>query len=152
MVTTPLTSAVIHPFISFLNLLYISKVGYTLPEIHALTHAVSAGFNAAFKILPATANHCQNRLPSIHLYLKVFRVLQFCFATAPLSPLREHLVFSLFYSLIFFLLSVFSLVLLSYHCFTYIFLIPILFELMFFHVSAFSWLFLISLCLSFNIT
>ena len=52
--------------------------------------------------------------------------------------------------LLFFLLTLFSLKFLSYHCFTYIFPIDILFEL-FFHVSAFSWLFLISLCCSFHI-
>ena len=75
-------------------------------------------------------------------------------ATAPLSPLREHLVFSLFFhffTYIFFLLSLFSLIFLSYHCFTYIFLITILFELIVFHVSTFFFFFLISLCRSFHI-
>ena len=68
---------------------------------------------------------------SVSIYLsKSFWGL--AFATAPLSPLREHLVFSLFYnfSLIFFLitvftiisfLSLFSLLFLSYHCFHYYF-------------------------------
>ena len=71
---------------------------------------------------------------------------------APLSPLREHLVFSLIFHLYFFLLSLFSLIFLSYHCFTYIFLITILLELIFFsHFSIFSWLFLIGLCHSFHI-
>ena len=49
------------------------------------------------------------------------------------------------------MLSLFLLLFLSCHCFTYIFLIPILLELIFFHVLAFSWLFLISLCHSFHI-
>ena len=76
------------------------------------------------------------------------------FASALLSPLREHLVFSLiFYSFFtyIFLLSLFSLILLSYHCFTYIFLITILLEMIFLQVPAFSWLFLISLCHSIHI-
>ena len=87
---------------------------------------------------------------NLSIYLsKSFRGL--AFATAPLSLLREHLVFSLFFHLYSFL-SLFSLIFLSYHCFTYIFLITILLELIFFlHVSSFSWLFLITLCRSFHI-
>ena len=43
----------------------MSKGGDTLPAIHALTHAVSAGFNAAFKILPATTAKIDYQLCSI---------------------------------------------------------------------------------------
>ena len=68
------------------------------------------------------------------------------------TPLSSKGAFGLFliFSLIFFL-SLLSLIFLSYHCFTYIFLITILLELIFLHVSAFSWLYLISLCRSFHI-
>ena len=79
---------------------------------------------------------------NLSIYLKVFGtdhrdlcVRDLAFATASLSPLREHLVFSLllfFFHLYFFLLSLFSLVFLSYHCFTYIFLITIHLEFIFF--------------------
>ena len=60
----------------------------------------------------------------------------FAFATAPLSPLGEHflvfLVFSIL-SLIFFLITVLTnIFFLSYHCFTYIFLFTVLLELIFF--------------------
>ena len=40
-----------------------AKGGDTLPAIHALTHAVRAGSNAAFKNF--AHNHCQNRLPAL---------------------------------------------------------------------------------------
>ena len=71
------------------------------------------------------------------------------------TPLPSRGVFGFFIILTFFhlyfSLSLFSLIFLSYHCFTYIFLITILLELIFLHISAFSWLFLISLCFSFHI-
>ena len=67
-----------------------------------------------------------------HLDEKYFLGLDF--VTAPLSPLREHFFlllffFKLFYHLYF--LTRFSLIFLSYHCFTYIFLVTILLELIF---------------------
>ena len=61
------------------------------------------------------------------------------------SPLSGSIwSFNYFFSLIFFLLSLFSLVFLSYHCFTYIFLISILLVLIFFtfqHSPGYFWKF-----------
>ena len=57
------------------------------------------------------------RVPSIYPSKSFWGL---AFATAPLSPLREHLVFSLFYHFFtyIFFLSLFPLIFLSYHCST----------------------------------
>ena len=85
-----------------------------------------------------------------HTYIKSFWGLGF--ASAPLSLLREHLVFFFYhFSLEYFFLITFPLKIFLIAFSLMFFLITVLLELPSLHVSAFSWMFLISLCRSFHI-